>query len=50
MVYCKACPHLTSDDSDGLILSCELTSQWCYVDDLPFTVMSRCPRKKEEAK
>lgn len=44
-VHCTACPHLESPDQDGLVLVCKLTGQRVFIDDLPLTVMSRCPRE-----
>lgn len=42
MIHCRNCPYLVNHDEDGLILTCTLTGQQCYLDDLPFTTMPGC--------
>ena len=49
MTYCRRCPHLCNDDPDGMVLTCALSGQRCYLDNLPWTTMSECPLKKQEA-
>ena len=48
MIYCRDCDQLRNNDPDGMVLTCALTGQRCFVDDLPLTTMSRCPRKEDE--
>ena len=49
MTYCRRCPHLRNDDPYGMVLTCALSGQRCYLDNLPWTTMSECPLKKQEA-
>jgi len=48
MIHCTDCDFLRNDDPDGMILTCKLTGQKVFIDDLPLTTMSKCPRKKDE--
>lgn len=47
MIRCTDCDCLCNNDPDGMVLICKRTGQNVFVDDLPFTVMSRCPKKRQ---
>jgi len=47
MIRCTDCDCLCNDDPDGMVLRCKRTSQRVFIDDLPFTAMSRCPKKRQ---
>jgi hypothetical protein len=48
MIRCTDCDCLCNNDPDGMVLVCKCTGQNVFVDDLPFTVMSRCPKKEAD--
>jgi hypothetical protein len=45
MTHCTACSDFRNNDPDGLIVTCARTGQRCYIDDLGFGTMTRCPEK-----
>lgn len=47
MIRCTNCNYLCNKDPDGMILTCALTGQRVFINDLPFTVMSKCPKITE---
>ena len=49
MTNCTACPALRNNDPDGLIVTCAKTGQRCYIDDLGFGTMTKCPKKEESS-
>ena len=43
-VRCIDCGYFSNiDEGGGMVFQCELSSQTVFLDDLPFTCMSRCP-------
>lgn len=48
MIHCSNCEYLINKDEDGMVVTCILTGQRCFIDDLPLTTMSRCPKTEKE--
>ena len=48
MIRCRDCDQLRNNDPDGMVLTCALTGQRCFIDDLPWTTMSQCPKKEDK--